>query len=445
MNASASFDESEAGRRSVIPNHRSHQPWLVLLVDDEPQIHEITRLVLANTTFSGDPVELHSAYSAAEARTFLENHRDTALMLLDVVMETDDAGLQLVRYVRERMENADLQIVLRTGQPGMAPEREVISLYEINGYFLKTEMVAQKLQSIVIAALRTYKYLNVLRQRINDGGAAPRGAAAGHRRQPLETAFAEALAVDAVQLLAQPQVSLHTGQIEGLEVLPQWRSEGTILGLGRLSDEILDPELRLEFDRWIVARSTAWMRSWRTLGTPTFRISVPILSEALDDCRFIAIVEHELSQAEFPKGGVDLVIPESVLLREGTAVLDAFSTLRALGTSITLVDFGLGLLSLPRLQRLLPDRVKVHRSFVHNVSRQPERAMIARSIIALAHTLGLTVIADGVTNTEDLQFFKWEGCDMGQGDWLAKSIRIADVAMSLRAGTDPASWKLDLH
>ena len=88
---------------------------------------------------------MHSAYSAPEAKAFLESHPDTALMLLDVVMETDDAGLRLVSYVREQMGNSDLQIVLRTGQPGMAPEREVIAGYDINGYLLKTEMIAQRL------------------------------------------------------------------------------------------------------------------------------------------------------------------------------------------------------------------------------------------------------------------------------------------------------------
>jgi EAL domain-containing protein (putative c-di-GMP-specific phosphodiesterase class I) len=445
MNAQASFDKSGSDRWPVAPDRPSSNPWVVLLVDDEPEIHEITRLVLANATFSGAPVELHSAYSAAEARTFLESHRDTALMLLDVVMETDDAGLQLVKHVRERMANADLQIVLRTGQPGMAPEREVVPVYEINGYFLKTEMVAQKLQSIVISSLRTYKYIKSLRRRMEDGGPTQRSDSADYRRQPVEAAFADAITAGAVQLLAQPQVSLDAGRLDALEIQPYWRSEGAILGLTQLSDEILDPELRLGFDAWIAAQAGAWLRSWQTLSLPTFRISVPILTESLDDCRFLAIVERDLSRSHFPQGVVDLVIPEAVLLRDGTAARDAFATLKSLGVSVTLVDFGLGLLSLPRLQRLLPDRVKIHRSFVHNVALNPERAAIARSIIALAHTLGLTVIADGVMNTEDLQFFKWEGCDVGQGDLLAKPLPVADVAASLCSGTDPALWKMELH
>jgi EAL domain-containing protein (putative c-di-GMP-specific phosphodiesterase class I) len=445
MNAQAWFDQSDTDPGRIASDPAAATPWLVLLVDDEPEVHEITRLVLANTTFSGAPVELHSAFSAAEARTFLEGHRDTALMLLDVVMETDDAGLRLVKDVRERMANADLQIILRTGQPGMAPEREVVPVYEINGYFLKTEMVAQKLQSIVISSLRTYRYIKSLRRKMEEGGPTPRHFSTGHRRQRLESTFADAISTGGIQLLAQPQLSLDAGRLDALEIQPFWRCEGAILGLTQTSDEILDPELRLGFDAWVAAQAAAWMRSWQTLPLPSFRISVPILSESLDDNRLLAIVEQNFSRTHFSQGVVDLVIPEAVLLREGAAVRDALATLKSLGVSVTLVDFGLGLLSLPRLQRLLPDRVKIHKSFVHNVAQNPERAAIARSIIALAHTSGLTVIADGVLTTEDLQFFKWEGCDVVQGDMLAKPLSVSDVAASLSSGTDPALWKVDLH
>lgn len=445
MNPQVSHNDSGRGVSNVEQDYESRNRWLVLMVDDEPEIHEITKLVLANTSFSGIPIELHSAYSVAEARAFLDYHRDTALMLLDVVMETDDAGLRLVKLVREQMGNSDLQIVLSTGQPGMAPEREVIPLYDINGYFLKTEMVAQKLQSIVISSLRAYKYIRILRRRQGGDTAAQRGVSEGYRRQALEEQFAKAIDANALELLAQPQICLDTGGLDAIEILPSWRTSDAVFGQAQLAETIRDPELHLKFDEWLLGQGCAWLRSWRSLSLLPFRISLPVLTESIGDCRILSIVEQQVSHSNLPQGVLDLVVPEAVLLRERPRERDTFALLKSLGVSITLVDFGLGVVSLPQLQRLLPDRVKIHKSFVRNVTQRPEQSAIARSIIALAHTLGLTVIADGMMSEQDLQFFKWEGCDVGQGDLLARPMPVADVGSLISSGTAPALWNTDLH
>jgi EAL domain-containing protein (putative c-di-GMP-specific phosphodiesterase class I) len=94
------------------------------------------------------------------------------------------------------------------------------------------------------------------------------------------------------------------------------------------------------------------------------------------------------------------------------------------------------MISLPLLRRLRPDRLKIHRSFVRNVSSDAERSAVARSVVALAHTLGLTVVADGIATDLDREFFKWEGCDIGQGDVLARSIAVSDVARFVASRTD---------
>jgi EAL domain-containing protein (putative c-di-GMP-specific phosphodiesterase class I) len=119
--------------------------------------------------------------------------------------------------------------------------------------------------------------------------------------------------------------------------------------------------------------------------------------------------------------------------------------MRSIGVSVTLVDFGLGLVSLPRLQQLLPDRVKIHQSFVRHVTRDRERSAVARSIIALAHTLGLAAIANGLVTEQDLQFFKWEGCDVGQGDLLARPMAVTDVSTALLAEGTQIHWTARLH
>ncbi|MCC6869438.1 MAG: EAL domain-containing protein [Burkholderiales bacterium] len=405
--------------------------WIVLVVDDEPEVHDITRLVLGDMSFAGIPVELHSAYSAAEAKALLERFPDTALMLLDVVMETDEAGLQLVTYVREQLHNPDLQIVLRTGQPGMAPEREVITGYDINGYALKTEMVAQKLRSILVSSLRAFRRLKELTRRSSGGPLAAPGVAASSRQRAFEEEFGEAVDAGTLHLLAQAQVHLGSGSIAAVELMPHWRRGDKWLGTAQLCEAIRDPELRLRFDEWLIRQGCAWAVAWRALDLPPFRVSLPVLTENIWDCRILTTIEQQVTQAAAPRGVLDLEVPETVMLGEYPRVEEAVRMMHALGLSVTLVDFGSGLLSLPQLQRLLPNQVKIHRSFVRHVVRDRERAAVARSIIALAQTLGLTVIADGVVSEQDLQFFKWEGCDIGQGDLLAKPTLVADVGAAL--------------
>ena len=131
--------------------------WLVLIVDDEEEVHRLTRFVLADLRLDDRPVSFLSAYSAAGAEQILRDHPEVAVVLLDVVMEREDAGLRLVRVVREELGNQAVRIVLRTGQPGQAPPTEVIARYDINGYRCKADLTAQQLQSALLVALRNYR------------------------------------------------------------------------------------------------------------------------------------------------------------------------------------------------------------------------------------------------------------------------------------------------
>jgi PAS domain S-box-containing protein len=133
--------------------------WQVLVVDDEPDIHAVLRLAMQDMVVEGHPLQLFDAHSAEEAKALLAAHPDIALVLLDVVMETEQAGLELVRYVREEMGNRMVRIVLVTGQPGYAPQRDVVANYEIDGYRLKSELTADRIFVSVYAGLRAYRTL----------------------------------------------------------------------------------------------------------------------------------------------------------------------------------------------------------------------------------------------------------------------------------------------
>ena len=142
-----------------ILNQGTSSYWKVLIVDDDPEIHAVTQLALSDLVVLGRKLEYIHAYSGEQAREMLAEHDDIVLVLLDVVMESDDAGLQVVRFIREQLDRQDTRIVLRTGQPGYAPEESVIKDYDINDYKTKTELTRRKLVTTVYAAIRSYQQI----------------------------------------------------------------------------------------------------------------------------------------------------------------------------------------------------------------------------------------------------------------------------------------------
>ena len=133
--------------------------WKVLIVDDDPEIHSVTQLALSDLVVLGRHLEYIHAYSGQDACKLIEQHNDIVLVLLDVVMESDDAGLLVVKHIREQLKRDDIRIVLRTGQPGYAPEESVIKDYDINDYKTKTELTRRKLVTTIYAAIRSYQQI----------------------------------------------------------------------------------------------------------------------------------------------------------------------------------------------------------------------------------------------------------------------------------------------
>ena len=143
------------------PTEQENEPclakWRILIIDDEEEVHRVTKLVLRTVKFEKASLELLHAYSAKEAQEFFNQYSDIALALVDVVMETDDAGLKLIKWIRETLHNHQVRLVLRTGQPGQAPEQSVITEYDINDYKDKTELTNNKLRTLVYSTLRSYR------------------------------------------------------------------------------------------------------------------------------------------------------------------------------------------------------------------------------------------------------------------------------------------------
>lgn len=156
------FEEEDERESNVFTEDKL--AWKILIVDDEPSVHQATQLALKNVEFEGKKLLFLSAHSAQTAKEILTNNLDIAMVLLDVVMENDRAGLDLVKYIREELNNKIIRIILRTGQPGEAPEESAIIDYDINDYKLKTELTRQKLLIAAIGALRSYRDLMTIEQ-----------------------------------------------------------------------------------------------------------------------------------------------------------------------------------------------------------------------------------------------------------------------------------------
>src|SRR5215475_2022992 len=141
--------------------------WPVLLVDDDPDVLAVSRLAMRNIEVDGVPIALHTASSQAEAVQLLSGPLGgsvapyVAVAFVDVVMETQEAGLELCQYIRETLNNQLMQIYIRTGQPGVAPERSVIDRYDVNGYFSKVELTEDKLYSLLKAAVRQFRFTSM--------------------------------------------------------------------------------------------------------------------------------------------------------------------------------------------------------------------------------------------------------------------------------------------
>ncbi len=235
----AAEEPGSAARRSAA------SPWTVLVVDDEAGIHTVTKHALADLEVDGRPLRFLNAYSAAEARTLISAEPDIAMCLLDVVMETEHAGLELARWIRREHGDALMRIILRTGQPGQAPERRVITEYDINGYKEKAELTATRLYSTAYTMICSYRDLAAL-QRAREALARiimlSRELSSMSTVQALAGAAIEQLGalLNIDRIVCTMAMGTHCEDLRVLAATPEVPQAGTV-------SEALPPELAEEF------------------------------------------------------------------------------------------------------------------------------------------------------------------------------------------------------
>ncbi len=185
-------------------NPVAEKPWKVMIVDDDPAVHQVTKMVMSGFSFDDRPVKFLSAFSGREAKDMIAEEDDVALILLDVVMEEDDAGLDVARYIRQELHNNITRIVLRTGQPGQAPEDDVIRNYDINDYKDKTELTKTKLVTLFYSALRSYRDICMINESRGGLNRVIQAITSVHDPDSLKQ-FASAILGQILNLLGLPQ------------------------------------------------------------------------------------------------------------------------------------------------------------------------------------------------------------------------------------------------
>lgn len=225
-------------------------PWCVLLVDDDAEVHDVTRLALRKFEFQHRGLELLSAYSAREAQQVFQARKDIALAVVDVVMETEHAGLELVRWLRETDLSPLTRLVLRTGQAGLAPEEQVIRQFDIDAYKEKTELTTLKLRSVLYTSLRNYRALADKDTHMDSLLRLMRELPALRAANPQDAGLqAKALLRSGFQIEAA-ELSLPSTDLPG--------SSKPRIGVHERALQRLSPRQQVTLNAWLDALSAAW-------------------------------------------------------------------------------------------------------------------------------------------------------------------------------------------
>ncbi|WP_050757367.1 putative bifunctional diguanylate cyclase/phosphodiesterase [Leptothrix cholodnii] len=264
----------------------------------------------------------------------------------------------------------------------------------------------------------------------------------------LETRLRHGLETQSFVLHYQPQVNLKTGQLVGLEALLRWRQpDGELWLPGRFLPVTEETGLILPIGEWVIREATQQLARWRDQGLPLVPVSVNVSTRQCLDRRLVQVVAEALLCSGIDAGLLKLEVTESTAMADLGHLRGLLVELRALGVQVAMDDFGTGFSSLSHLKHFQIDQIKIDPSFVRDISRDANGAAIVRATIALAHGLGLPVVAEGVESEEQMAFLSAHHCDIAQGFLYARAQDSDSVAsmlsLSLATGTplQSSTWQ----
>jgi diguanylate cyclase (GGDEF)-like protein len=250
----------------------------------------------------------------------------------------------------------------------------------------------------------------------------------------LESDLRRALDNFDLEVFYQPQADLVTGEIVGMEALVRWSHP--VRGFVPPSEFIpLAEETGLikPLGEWVLRNACRQLKEWLDGGLPPLRVAVNVSVRQLLQKEFVQTVESILQESGLPPALLELEITESTLMEHAQDTLEVLHRLRNLGVRLSIDDFGTGYSSLSYLKRFPVDIIKIDRSFVRDTPGDVDDAALVTGIIALAHSLRLEVVAEGVETEAQLEFLRAEGCDMFQGYYLSPAVPAGDFAALIDA------------
>ena len=218
-----------------------------------------------------------------------------------------------------------------------------------------------------------------------------------------------------------------------MEALIRWRHpERGLLGPDDFIAVVEEIGLIGEVGDWVLRTACRQARAWQMEGLPPLRMTVNVSARQLHDREFLRHVEQALADTGFPAACLDLEVTESSVMTDPEGCIATLAAIRRLGVLLDVDDFGTGYSSLAYLKRLPVDCLKIDRAFVAGIPDDPEDVAIAQTILAMAKTLNLAVVAEGVETESQHEFLRMHGCDEGQGYWFSRPVPAEDMAETLR-------------
>ncbi len=250
----------------------------------------------------------------------------------------------------------------------------------------------------------------------------------------LHSGLRQALQNGEFRLHYQPQLHLQTGEVASVEALVRWQRPGYgLVPPGRFLRAAEESGLILPLTEWVLREACSQIRRWQEAGIAPQRVAVNISPSLFRRQDVHQLIVRAAEEAGVPLSALELELTEGVLMDRSNSTLDMLQALRRDGVSLALDDFGTGFSSLDYLRRFRVNRIKIDQSFVQGLPDNPDDATIVRTIIGLAHGLGLIAVAEGVETKEMLDFLRTHGCDEVQGYYLGRPCPADECAALIRA------------
>ena len=259
-------------------------------------------------------------------------------------------------------------------------------------------------------------------------------------RLTMESGLRRALDRDELVLHYQPKIDIRSGGITGVEALVRWQHpEHGLVPPAKFISVAEETGLIVPIGEWVLNSACLAQRSWREAGLPRMRMAVNLSARQLLQTDLVKEIARVLQRTGCEPGCLEFEITESMVMQNPARAVDLIRELKGLGIAISIDDFGTGYSSLAYLKRFPIDSLKIDRSFIHDLPRDPGNMAITQAVIGMAHSLKLTVIAEGVETREQLEFLRGHDCDQMQGFYFSKPVPAAQVAEMIAPGAKAAA------